>query len=182
MALRVHVSDSKALVLEPEWRVTEAEQIQAEADDGLNRLYRRYAVWLNRRLSARVAPDVAADIVQETYLRIAPHAGGDIRHPKAFLLKVAMNLLRSEHRHQTRRLSALERHRPADSESAPQIDQIMLDEIVSTMPQIQRDVFVLSRFGGMTYPEIARTLGVSVKTVEWRMSRALEYCASRLDL
>jgi RNA polymerase sigma-70 factor (ECF subfamily) len=50
------------------------------------------------------------------------------------------------------------------------------------MPPLYRDIFVLNRFGGMTYPEIARARGISVKTVEWRMSKALEHCASRLDV
>lgn len=163
--------------------MTEAEHMGAgAADDGLNRLYRRYAAWLNRRLRARIGSDAAEDVVQETYLRIAPHAADGIRHPKAFLLTVAMNLVRDEHRREVRRSRALERHRPAESENAPQIDQIMLSDVIAAMPQLHRDVFVLSRFSGMTYPEIARTLGISVKTVEWRMSRALEYCASRLDL
>lgn len=181
--LRVHMPDSKALISEPERCVTEAEHMAADAaDDGLNRLYRRYAAWLARRVGARIGPDAAADVVQETYLRVAPHAAGDIRHPKAFLLKVAMNLVRDEHRREVRRSRALDLQRPPEAESPSQIDRIMLEDIIAGMPQIQRDVFVLSRFSGMTYPEIARTLGISVKTVEWRMSRALEYCASRLDL
>lgn len=180
--LVVRIPDSEALVLSPERRVTEAEQMPVDADDGLNRLYRRYGDWLNRRLRARIGPDMAADVVQETYLKIAPYAAADIRHPKAFLWKVALNLVRDHHRKEVRRSSALEQFRPVVAESAPQVDQIMLGEIVASMPQLYRDVFVLSRFSGMTYPEIARTLAISVNTVERRMSRALEYCASRLDL
>ena len=68
------------------------------------------------------------------------------------------------------------------SEAASQIDALLLSEMIRSMPALYRNVFVLNRFGGMTYPEIARTLDISVKTVEWRMARALEYCASRLDL
>lgn len=162
--------------------VTEAKQLGAEAQDGINRLYRRYAAWLGRRLRSHVDADAAADVVQETYLRIAPYAGGDIRHPKAFLLKIALNLVRDESRREGHRRRGQESQKPAESEAAPQFDQVLLAQIIRSMPQLYRDVFVLSRFGSMTYPEIAQRLGVSVKAVEWRMSRALEYCASRLDL
>jgi RNA polymerase sigma-70 factor (ECF subfamily) len=57
----------------------------------------------------------------------------------------------------------------------------MLKQIVLSMPPLYRDIFVLSRFGGMSYPEIAAARGLSVKTVEWRMSKALEHCVARLD-
>lgn len=161
--------------------LTEAKQLQAEAGDGLNGLYRRYAAWLDRRLRASVSPEDAADVVQETYIRIAPYADGGIRHPRAFLLQIALNLVRDASRRDARRRQT---HPPqtSDAEEATQYDQVLLAQIVRSMPPLYRDVFVLSRFDGMTYAEIAQLLDIGIKTVEWRMSRALEHCAARLDL
>ena len=47
-----------------------------------------------------------------------------------------------------------------------------VDAAVDALPRPQRDAFTLSRYGGFTYAEIAKALGVSVKTVEKRMSKA----------
>lgn len=162
--------------------VTDTKQLGVEAQDGINRLYRRYAVWLDRRLRPHIGAGAAADVVQETYLRAAPYAVSDIRHPKAFLLQIALNLVRDESRREGRRRQSQALQRPAEAEAAPQFDQVLLEQVIRSMPQLYRDVFVLNRFGGMTYPEISVSLEISVKTVEWRMSRALQYCASRLDL
>jgi RNA polymerase sigma-70 factor, ECF subfamily len=43
-----------------------------------------------------------------------------------------------------------------------------------------REVFELSRSRGLTYPQIAETLGISIKTVETLMSRALKAVRVRL--
>lgn len=161
--------------------MSEARELDREDTEGLDRLYRRYADWLSSRLSRRVGAVDAADLVQETYLRIAPGDPKAIRHPKAFLLRVAMNLLRDKARRDKRRL-ALHEEVVHQNGKVHQPEIVLLKQVILSMPPLYRDVFVLSRFSGMTYPEIAQSLGVSVKTVEWRMSRALEYCASRLDL
>lgn len=161
--------------------MTDAKELKPDAAEGLNGLYRRYAGWLDGRLRARVGADQAADVVQETYLRAAPYPSADIRHPKAFLLRIALNLVRDESRRLKRQRESSGDFGRDQSESASQAEQLMLKQIVLTMPPLYRDIFVLSRFGGMTYPEIAAARGLSVKTVEWRMSRALEHCVARLD-
>jgi RNA polymerase sigma-70 factor, ECF subfamily len=43
------------------------------------------------------------------------------------------------------------------------------------LPPKRREIFLLSRQQGLSYPEIARQLGLSVKTVEAQMSHALKF-------
>ena len=149
--------------------MTETKELEADRAEGLNGLYRRYAGWLNGRLRAHVGADQAADVVQETYLRAAPYRSADIRHPKSFLLRIALNLVRDESRRLKRQRQSSGGFGQDQSEAASQAEQLMLKQIVVSMPPLYRDIFVLSRFSGMTYPEIAAARGLSVKTVEWRM-------------
>lgn len=121
-------------------------------------LYRRYSVWLRARLRARFGADTAEDLVQEAYLRIAPYQARGIRSPKSLLLRIASNLA----------LDGVAR------------DTLLLKEIVRSIPEKDREVFLLSRFGGLTHAQIAARLGVAVKTVEWRMARALKHCDDQL--
>lgn len=55
-----------------------------------------------------------------------------------------------------------------------------LRQALLAVPQGARDIFLMSRQRGLTYGEIARTLGISVKTVETQMSRALRTLRARL--
>jgi RNA polymerase sigma-70 factor (ECF subfamily) len=44
---------------------------------------------------------------------------------------------------------------------------------LNNLPKQTYDIFQMSRVGGKTYSDIAETLGVSIKTVEFHMSKAL---------
>jgi len=161
--------------------VSDVNELEPDGLEGLNALYRQYARWLAGRLRAHVDPDQAADVVQETYLRAAPYSAGGIRHPRAFLLRIAMNVVRDESRRRKRGGSSEPFTELADpGEAAGQVEALMMKQAVLTMPALYREVFVLSRFAGMSYPEIAAARGLSVKAVEWRMSKALQHCVEQL--
>jgi RNA polymerase sigma-70 factor (ECF subfamily) len=155
----------------------------------LDALYRRYAGWLKRTLDRRFGRslgDGAEDLVHETYIRIAPMgAAGQIRHPRALLLKVAVNLAHDRVR-QLGRARTAEALIEATAEKADTwglVDQdaaLLLKQAVLSLPRPLRDVFMLSRFAGLPNQEIARSLGLAVKTVEWRMTRALALLAERM--
>ena len=51
---------------------------------------------------------------------------------------------------------------------------------IAELPPACREVFLLSRRQGLRYAEIADTLGISVKTVESQMGKALRHMRSRL--
>ncbi|MFN4287380.1 MAG: RNA polymerase sigma factor [Brevundimonas sp.] len=161
--------------------MTDTKPLEPDASEGLNRLYRLYSGWLDRRLRAHLRAEDAADVVQETYLRLAPYRHADIRHPKSLILKIALNLVRDQHRRNALRDRIAQLPPAAPATGAPQLDVLAFRQMLASMPVLYRDVFVMSRFSGMTHGEIAARLGVSIKTVEWRMSKALEFCASQLD-
>jgi RNA polymerase sigma-70 factor (ECF subfamily) len=160
--------------------------IEAKGASALDALYRQYAGWLNKVMSGRLRATAVEvdDLVQETYVRVSRYAPEEAsRHPKALLLRIAINLARDDMRRNVVRggLAAPDEASPASlAVASDQHELLQLKQIVLDLPPIYRDVFVLNRFTGLTYEEIASHVGISVKAVEWRMSRALEMCMTRM--
>ncbi len=145
--------------------------------------------FLRRRVpSGAVGPE---DIAQEAYIRMLQYEGSDaIRSPYFLLLRVAMNVMKDQHRaDQVRRI---DRHRslgsmdiasdaPDPERAAVHAEELdcVLDAINDLTPRC-REVFLLHRFSHSAYPEIARDFGISVKMVEKYISTALARCADRV--
>jgi len=53
-------------------------------------------------------------------------------------------------------------------------------ESIDLLPSERRKIFILSRFEGLKYREIADQLNISVKTVENQMYQALKFLRERL--
>ena len=49
-----------------------------------------------------------------------------------------------------------------------------INKAVRELPEFQKAVFVMHRYDGLSYKEIAQVLNIATKTVEGRMSRALK--------
>lgn len=155
-----------------------------EADTGLHDLYRAYSGWLIARLRRRFG-DEADDLVQEAWIRAAPYSRrGVIQHPKALLLRIVENLaIDRARRRGPRSLVGTDRiNTGPETDPASQPDVVLLKQIILSMPPHLRDVFVLSRFAHLEYQEISERLNIPVTTVQWRMKKALEYCAAQLRL
>ncbi len=165
---------------------TTTPDLDERKDLTLEALYRRYSGWLVARLRRRFDPGLAEDLAQETYLRVARIEPTDIRHPKALLMQVAVNVGRDQARRSAVRApvagsahdaiaTALEIPTPAD-----QAEALLFKQVILALPPLYRDVFLLNRFKGLTYEQIAEHLGVAVITVERRMAKALALCAAQL--
>lgn len=160
------------------------EKAPAESPERVHRLYDEYGVWLRTVLVSRYGRQGVDDLAQETWLRFIPYQSSKvISHPKALLLRIAANLAadRSSRRQKRSRLGlevtnleGLAVHEPTQTEA------LAAKQLVLGLPQPLRDVFVLSRVGGLSNSQIAEQLGLSPKTVEWRMTKALAHCAAQL--
>lgn len=55
-----------------------------------------------------------------------------------------------------------------------------IEESILSLPEKRRAIFILSRERGLKYPEIAKKLNISIKTVETQMSIAIRYLRNKL--
>lgn len=161
------------------------EEVPAPA---LDTWFEHDAQWLQRILqrSLRLPPAEAEDIAQDTWLRLLRAPPSEVRSRRAFLSRIAVNLFRdTRRREQVRRekhhlLAANDAAGLGPSALHDQEVDLLLEQLIADLPQPLRDVFVLSRFQRMTNHDIATHLGISVKTVEWRIGKAMEQCMTRL--
>ena len=146
--------------------------------------------FLRHRL--RVSED-AADVAQEAYIRMMQYEGSkEIHSAPSLLFRIAINVAHDLGRaEQSRRASD---HYPIDDlEIASDIptperivaaeqDLEMLYQVIEQLPPKCQQVFLLSRAKDMTYPEIARHCGISVKMVEKHISHALQICTQKVGV
>ena len=166
-------------------------RLQRGSYEAFDYFYLSYSPMVERFLRAATKDRQAADdLSQDIFLKIwTNRAGlGRIRSFKAYLFTMCRNAV----------YDWLSTHKRAVSlpfgdeilegllignlqEEMEKEDLLMLlDLAVSTLPEQREAVFRLSRFQGMKNKEVARELGISEKTVEYHLSKAVAELRSML--
>ena len=135
--------------------------------------------------SREAAEDLAQDVMLELWRRREQLVLTDSL--RSYLLRAVRNRAFNE----LRRVKTAKRKEPLvrDDEATPALGALRLEDeeldaaiagAVDALPAPLRETFVMSRREGLKYQEIATRLGVSVKTVEARMGKALKELRDRL--
>jgi len=175
----------------------------AEGGDGAERarfldtLYRQYARPLLRFISRQnIAPEEAREIVQETYCRLQQvPAVETLESPRGYLFRTAINLARDSKRQRRRAFRVADADEvdalavadvPSEAPTAYQVlkgqqELAIIRQAIAELHPTCRQAFVMHRFGGATYGQIAERLGLSVSMIEKHVSHALAHLKTRLD-
>lgn len=154
----------------------------------LETLYRAHHDGLVRFIRRRVQSERAHDVVQRVFCRLAgltEHEQQGIVAPAAYLRRAANNMLRDDARQDARRSSSL--HFGEDEVALRSADQVAALEARDRLRHLEtallrlkprtREIFLAHRVDGYSYAEIATRTGLSIKTVEMHMTRAIAYLA-----
>lgn len=155
-------------------------------------LFHRYRDELTRRLIGMVkSRETAADLVQETYLRLL-RCGEElvVEQPRALLHRIAGNLAIDHLRKEKNPFHAVDSMDAAMAVpcQAPSPErelfgkqrlQICL-QVIERLPPRSREAFVLRRVYGYSYQEIAARLNISESGVEKLLMRALDQSCEAL--
>jgi RNA polymerase sigma-70 factor (ECF subfamily) len=125
----------------------------------------------------------AEDVVQEAFIRVWENRLqlDEDRSVRTYLFTIANNLALNVIRHQ----KIVLKHQAERSQESMAADETYLEvesrelqnafiKALMDLPKAPRQAFMLSRFEDMKYKEIADRLGISVKTVENHIGKALK--------
>jgi RNA polymerase sigma-70 factor (ECF subfamily) len=158
-------------------------------------LFRRHAREIARALRRRGLPeDVAADLTQDTFLRVLANAPADVvqnHNPRAYLFEISRNLSINHFRRQAIDPTIdvdddtmVRIADPSPSAEAVVYSRQMLKRIADALdelPHNTREAFILHRIDGMTIAEVGRKLGLS-STRAWELvHRAYKHLLARVD-
>ncbi|MDH0897476.1 MULTISPECIES: sigma-70 family RNA polymerase sigma factor [unclassified Pseudomonas] len=139
--------------------------------------------FVSRRTGNR---QVAADLTQEAFLRLARLPGGErIDNLRGFLFTVAGNLVLDHQRQAARRglvEGELPEHEPTcaapglPEQLAAEQEQALLRDAIAALPQPRRRIFLLYHVEGLAYREIAEREATSTRSVEYHLRQALIDC------
>lgn len=151
---------------------------------GVEALYAEHQPALARYLRRRAPGQDVGDLVQECFRRLAAQSGATlalIEKPGAYLVRTARNLLTDRAR--TEDVQLLSHHHSFEDEDIAGPDPHAALEAREALRRVERaisrlkpqtgSIFVMHRFDGLSYEEIAAAKGITVKGVEWHIAQAM---------
>lgn len=155
-----------------------------------NSLYKEYSGRLYRFAFGYLKSEAEAEeLVQEVFTTIWEKRG-DLKEElsfKSFLFTIAFNLIRKHFRTRSY-LAEYFRTESGDGTEINTSQEVTYDslyhyvnELVNKLPERRREIFIKSRFEGLSIKEISEALKISHKTVENQLTDALKYLRTNLD-
>jgi RNA polymerase sigma-70 factor (ECF subfamily) len=155
----------------------------------IRRYHESLILFLRQRLRV---PEDAADVAQETYIRMMQYQNSTrIRSPSSMMFRIAINVVNDLGRAELARgapdhcnvedLDLASDQPSVERELVARQDLARMYQVIEQLPPKCRQVFLLSRVRRMTYPQIARHCGISVKMVEKHVSHALAVCMQKIS-
>lgn len=146
---------------------------------------------LRSRLTQRLgSAELAGDALHDTWLRLEREPQvGSVRDPFAYLIRVASNLASNSRTLEQRRARLLEAHgedmvetETPDPEraAAARSEWEAVRRVIEQLPDRTRAIFFAAWVDGVPHEDIAARHGVSVRTVQAELKRAIEHCAAEL--
>lgn len=149
-------------------------------------LYQGHHGWLLRWIASRLeCPYRAQDLAQDTFVRVLTQERlPSLREPRAFLATIARGLLVDHYRRASLERAYLQALASLPEAEAPSPENRALlletlteiDRLLDGLKPRVREAFLLSQLDGLTYPQIAQRLGLSVSSIQQYMARAFEHC------
>ncbi len=181
------IEDDRALLA----RLREGADDDAGPSAAFDAIFRRWYAPLvgvaDRMLrDAAAAEELAQDVLLELWRRRTTLDTGD--EPGPYLIRAVRNRALNRLRHarvaaRAAPMLAVDEAAPGASPAAQAVEGELaaaIDAAVAALPPGCRRVFLLSRAEGLRYSDIAARLGISPKTVEAQMGRALRLLRARL--
>lgn len=153
---------------------------------------------MRRFFQARLGPSAdVEDLLQDLYLKVvAVDPAAEVREPRAYLYRLASNLMMDRWRSGRRSAARDAAWRDVahvagpteDLDDAPSAEAVVagrerlarLMTALERLPEKTRTIFRLHKFEGLSYAEVAAKLGVSKSTVEKHMMDALKVLAAKV--
>ncbi len=168
-----------------------ADFMRANPDACLAELYSEYYEYLVKSVY-RMVPDqsTAEDLVQEVFFEIwkkrerlefRTSVGAYLRRA---VTNRALNYIRAKKMNFEGEDAAIQlKSNEINSVKKLEIDDLqqLINDSIDLLPEKCRAVFAMSRFEEMKYAEIAESLGISIKTVENHISKALKLLKARVS-
>lgn len=126
--------------------------------------------------------DIAKDIVQEVWIKLwNKRKELDVKNVKAYLHSMIRNKVYNQLRDNKtleHQLEIIDKYLTVDNISDltdfTDTNQ-MLEEAISKLPERNREIFILSRFDGLSNQDISEKLNISKRTVENHLTNSLKH-------